>query len=210
MPAAPPALVALAEAHARAGRADRTIVFLAVTAEESGLLGSAYYAANPIYPARADRRRLQHGFAEHGRRRARLRLDRRRQVGARRLSRPRRRRAPGLRVSAEPTPEAGYYFRSDQFSLAKQGVPMLYGRGGEDLVNGGPAAGRAAAQDYRANRYHGVDDEYDPDWDWAGRAQRRRHLLPGRPRAGDDRATGRTGSPATNSAPSATASRAGR
>jgi hypothetical protein len=48
------------------------------------------------------------------------------------------------------------------------GVPMLYGRGGEDLVDGGPAAGRAAAQDYRANRYHGVNDEYDPTWDWAG------------------------------------------
>ena len=45
---------------------------------------------------------------------------------------------------------------------------MLYGRGGEDLVDGGPAAGRAAAEDYRANRYHGVSDEYDPAWDWAG------------------------------------------
>ena len=52
----------------------------------------------------------------------------------------------GVRVSPEPTPEAGYYFRSDQFSLAKMGVPMLYGRGGEDLVNGGPAAGRAASR----------------------------------------------------------------
>jgi hypothetical protein len=48
------------------------------------------------------------------------------------------------------------------------GVPMLYGRGGEDLVNGGPAAGRAASQDYRAHRYHQVGDEYDPAWDWAG------------------------------------------
>jgi Zn-dependent M28 family amino/carboxypeptidase len=61
----------------------------------------------------------------------------------------------GLRVSPEPTPEAGYYFRSDQFSFAKQGVPMLYGRGGEDLVDGGPAAGRAA-------------DEFNPAWNWAG------------------------------------------
>jgi Zn-dependent M28 family amino/carboxypeptidase len=73
-----------------------------------------------------------------------------------------------VRVSPEPTPEAGYYFRSDQFSFAKQGVPMLYGRGGEDLVNGGPAAGRAAAEDYRAHRYHQVSDEYDPRWDWSG------------------------------------------
>ncbi len=161
------ALVALAEAHARAGRAGRTIVFLAVTAEESGLLGSAYYAANPIYPLA----RTAGGFN----------MDSLNMAGAARdfvsigggkseldAYLARAAAAAGVRVSPEPTPEAGYYFRSDQFSFAKMGVPMLYGRGGEDLVNGGPAAGRAAAQDYRANRYHGVGDEYDPAWDWTG------------------------------------------
>ncbi len=161
------ALVALAEAHARAGPADRSLVFLAVTAEESGLLGSAYYAANPIYPLA----RTAGGFN----------MDSLNLAGAARdfvsigggkseldAYLARAAAAQGLRVSAEPTPEAGYYFRSDQFSLAKRGVPMLYGRGGEDLVNGGPAAGRAASQAYRATRYHGVDDEYDPAWDWAG------------------------------------------
>ena len=161
------ALVALAEAHARAGAADRSLVFLAVTAEESGLLGSAYYAANPVYPLA----RTAGGFN----------MDSLNMAGAARdfvsigggkseldsyLARAAA--AQGLRVSPEPTPEAGYYFRSDQFSLAKRGVPMLYGRGGEDLVNGGVAAGRAAAQAYRATRYHGVDDEYDPAWDWTG------------------------------------------
>jgi Zn-dependent M28 family amino/carboxypeptidase len=161
------ALVALAEAHARAGRPDRTIVFLAVTAEESGLLGSAYYAANPIYPLA----RTAGGFN----------MDSLNLAGPARdfvsigggkseldAYLARAAAAAGVRVSAEPTPEAGYYFRSDQFSLAKMGVPMLYGRGGEDLVDGGPAAGRAAAEDYRANRYHGVNDEYDPNWSWAG------------------------------------------
>ncbi len=161
------ALVALAEAHARAGRADRTLVFLAVTAEESGLLGSAYYAAHPIFPLA----QTAGGFN----------MDSLNLTGAARdfvsigggkseldawLARAAAR--AGVRVSPEPNPEAGYYFRSDQFSLAKMGVPMLYGRGGEDLVNGGPAAGQAASQDYRAHRYHQVGDEYDPAWDWAG------------------------------------------
>ncbi|HYD12220.1 MAG TPA: M28 family peptidase [Allosphingosinicella sp.] len=161
------ALVALAEAHARAGRADRTLVFLAVTAEESGLLGSAYYAAHPIFPLA----QTAGGFN----------MDSLNLAGAARdfvsigggkseldawLARAAAR--AGIRVSPEPTPEAGYYFRSDQFSLAKMGVPMLYGRGGEDLVNGGPEAGRAASQDYRTHRYHQVGDEYNPNWDWAG------------------------------------------
>ncbi len=164
------ALVALAESHARAGRADRTLVFLAVTAEESGLLGSAYYAAHPIFPLA----RTAGGFN----------MDSLNLAGAARdfvsigggkseldawLARAAARN--NIRVSPEPTPEAGYYFRSDQFSLAKMGVPMLYGRGGEDLVNGGPAAGRRASEDYRANRYHGVEDEYNPAWDWAGALQ---------------------------------------
>jgi Zn-dependent M28 family amino/carboxypeptidase len=161
------ALVALAQAHARAGPADRTIIFLAVTAEESGLLGSAYYAANPIYPLA----QTVGGFN----------MDSLNMAGAARdfvsigggkseldAYLARAAAAAGIRVSAEPNPEAGYYFRSDQFSFAKRGVPMLYGRGGEDLVNGGPAAGRAASQDYRANRYHGVGDQYDPAWDWRG------------------------------------------
>jgi Zn-dependent M28 family amino/carboxypeptidase len=164
------ALIALAEAHARVGAADRTLIFLAVTAEESGLLGSAYYAANPIYPLA----RTAGGFN----------MDSLNMAGPARdfvsigggkseldawLARAAAR--AGMRVSPEPSPEAGYYFRSDQFSLAKMGVPMLYGRGGEDLVNGGPEAGRAAAQDYRTNRYHQVGDEYNPAWDWAGALQ---------------------------------------
>ncbi len=161
------ALVALAEAHGRAGAAERSLVFLAVTAEESGLLGSAYYAANPIYPLAGTAGGFNmdslnmagpaRDFVSIGG--GKSELD---QYLARAAA------AAGVRVSAEPSPEAGYYFRSDQFSLAKRGVPMLYGRGGEDLVEGGAAAGRAWSQAYRANRYHGVDDEYDPNWNWQG------------------------------------------
>jgi len=73
------------------------------------------------------------------------------------------------RVSkAEPTPEKGSYYRSDHFSFAKQGVPMIYFKGGNDLIDGGVDAGKAAALDYTKNRYHGPKDEYDPNWDWSG------------------------------------------
>jgi Zn-dependent M28 family amino/carboxypeptidase len=62
----------------------------------------------------------------------------------------------------------GFYYRSDHFSFAKQGVPMLYFDGGDDLVQGGKAAGKAYADDYEKNRYHGPADEFDPAWDWSG------------------------------------------
>src|SRR5690606_24746432 len=68
----------------------------------------------------------------------------------------------------EPSPQAGYYYRSDHFSLAKQGVPMVYAKLGPDLVIGGREAGAAAQADYRANRYHGPADEFNPNWDWRG------------------------------------------
>ena len=145
------ALVALAEAHAKAGAPDRSIVFLAVTAEESGLLGSAYYGANPVFP---------HSQMVGG-----INMDGLNVVGETRdvvvigggkselenyLKRALDQR--GIVLKPEPTPEAGYYYRSDHFSLAKYGVPMLYAEGGDDLVEGGIAGGRAAAEDYRANR----------------------------------------------------------
>jgi Zn-dependent M28 family amino/carboxypeptidase len=159
------ALVALAEAHVQAGPAERSLVFLAVTAEESGLLGSAYYGANPVFPlARTaggiNIDGLQFGgltrdFISIGA--GKSELD---QYLARAI-------APlGLTLVPEPSPEAGYYYRSDHFSLARYGVPMLYAEGGEDLVNGGREAGAAWSRDYRANRYHGVNDELDPNWPW--------------------------------------------
>jgi Zn-dependent M28 family amino/carboxypeptidase len=160
-------LIALAEAHAKQGNPDRSIVFLAVTAEESGLLGSKYYGENPIYPvARTVGGVNMDSLSLNGDARdfvpiggAKSELD---QYLRRALD------AEGLALRPEPTPQAGYYYRSDHFSLAKQGVPMIYAKLGEDLVNGGPAAGRAAADDYRANRYHQPSDEYDPSWDWTG------------------------------------------
>jgi Zn-dependent M28 family amino/carboxypeptidase len=160
-------LIALAQAHAKRGNPDRTIVFLAVTAEESGLLGSRYYAENPVFPLAqtvggvnmdvlgtlGDTR----DFVVIGKGKSELESY---------MSRATDRF--GLTVKNEPSPQAGSYYRSDHFSLARLGVPMLYAKGGEDLVAGGTAAGAAAAADYRKNRYHQPSDEYDPNWDWTG------------------------------------------
>jgi Zn-dependent M28 family amino/carboxypeptidase len=79
--------------------------------------------------------------------------------------------AEGRVITLESNPERGSYYRSDHFSFAKLGVPMLYGESGEDLVTGGREAGHKAAEDYVTNRYHKPQDEYDARWDWSGAIQ---------------------------------------
>ena len=161
------ALVALAEAHAKAGAADRSLVFLAVTAEEQGLLGSAYYAQNPVFPLDKTVGGVNmDAFLIAGPSRdvtvvgpGKSQLDEFLTAAL---------EADGRVATDNPTPEAGYYYRSDHFPFAKQGVPMLYIDGGEDLVEGGREAGEAIAKDYRDNRYHGPKDEFDEEWDWSG------------------------------------------
>jgi Zn-dependent M28 family amino/carboxypeptidase len=160
-------LIALAEAHARRGNPERSIIFLAVTGEESGLLGSKYYAEHPVHPAARTAGGINmdslslagdaRDMVEIGGGKSQLSAWLGRAAAAERLI-----------LKAEPNPQAGYYYRSDHFSLARVGVPMLYPKLGEDLVNGGPAAGAAAAAAYRAQRYHQPSDEYDPGWDWSG------------------------------------------
>jgi Zn-dependent M28 family amino/carboxypeptidase len=160
-------LIALAEAHAKRGNPERSLVFLAVTAEESGLLGSRYYAENPVYPLASTVGGVNmDGLNVMGNTRDFVVIGK----GKSQLEDYMKRATDryGLTVKNEPSPQAGYYYRSDHFSLARQGVPMLYAEGGEDLVEGGLAAGRAAAEDYRKNRYHQPSDEYDPKWNWAG------------------------------------------
>jgi Zn-dependent M28 family amino/carboxypeptidase len=71
----------------------------------------------------------------------------------------------------EASPEKGRYFRSDHFSLAKLGVPMLMAIGGGELIGKPKGAAAAAANDYVDHRYHQPSDEYDPNWDWGGVVQ---------------------------------------
>ncbi|MCR2832438.1 M28 family metallopeptidase [Parerythrobacter lacustris] len=161
------ALVALGEAHAKAGAPARSLVFLAVTAEESGLLGSAYYAANPVFPldqtvggVNMDALSMA-GPAKDvtvvggGKSMLDGYLDRALV-------------ALGRTATPEPTPEKGYYYRSDHFSFAKRGVPMLYIDGGEDLIDGGKAAGAAFAKEYTEKDYHQPSDAYREAWHWNG------------------------------------------
>lgn len=161
------ALVTLAEGFGKAGAPDRSVIFLAVTAEESGLLGSKYYAENPIYPLGKTVGGVNmDAFSMAGPARnltvigmGKSDLDSYLNAAA---------KIEGRTPEREPTPEKGFYYRSDHFSFAKLGVPMVYFEGGDDLVKGGREAGAAAAKDYEENRYHGPGDEYDESWDWSG------------------------------------------
>jgi hypothetical protein len=83
-------------------------------------------------------------------------------------------------IAADASPEAGYFFRSDHFPMAKRGVPMLYVDSGIDLINGGRAAGTAAAEKYRRDAYHQPADEYDPSWNFGGIVQDVTVLIPPR------------------------------
>ena len=138
----------------------RSILFLAVTLEESGLLGSKYYVAHPVVPLdktvavfnidalspigkAKDVTIVGKGSSE-----LEDLLDAE-LVGQKRVS------------VVEDNTAAGYYFRSDHFNFAKAGVPALYLDSGTDLFEGGKSAGEAAGKDYTANRYHKPGDQYD-------------------------------------------------
>ena len=161
------ALVALAEGFAKAGAPERSVVFLAVTAEESGLLGSKFYAENPVFPLSQTVGGVNmDAFSMSGPAKnltvigkGKSQLDLYLEAAA---------KSEGRTPESEPTPEKGFYYRSDHFSFAKLGVPMVYFEGGDDLVTGGKAAAMAAAEDYEKNRYHAPGDEFDEKWDWSG------------------------------------------
>lgn len=148
-------------------RPARSIVFLAVGAEEAGLLGSAYYASNPVYPlaqtaavinmdglniwgAMRDITVVGYGNSE---------LDDYIEAAA---------QAVGRVVRPDPEPEKGFFYRSDHFSFAKEGVPALYTGVGIDHVEHGPEWTLQQRVEYTAQRYHKPGDEYDPNWDLTG------------------------------------------
>src|SRR3954470_17486032 len=163
-------LIEQARAFVRGPRPDRSVVFLAVTAEEKGLLGSEYYATHPLYPLARTVGVLntdsmgvwgpEKNFSISGTAKLDL-LDDLIAAG----------KTEGRYFTPDPHPESGGFYRSDHFSFAKQGVPAISFKPGNDLVNGGMARGEALATDYTAKRYHQPDDEFNPAWDFRGMAQ---------------------------------------
>jgi Zn-dependent M28 family amino/carboxypeptidase len=146
---------------------ERSMVFLFVTLEESGLLGSKYYAAHPVIP-------LEKTVAV-------INLDALSVIGPTKelvviglgnstlddLARDFARRQDRVLVE-EISPESGFFFRSDHFNFAKEGVPALYAKGGVDHREKGRDYGLEWSREYTANRYHKVGDNFDPSWDLRG------------------------------------------
>ena len=148
----------------------RSLLFVVVTAEESGLLGSAWFAANPTVPLEKtaglinidamnivgptnDVTVIGYGSST---------MEDFLSVAA---------EAQGRRLEDEPTPEKGFFFRSDHFNFAKFGVPVLYAKGGIDHVTEGSDYGRQRQAEHIATRYHQPSDEIHDGWDFDGLAQ---------------------------------------
>jgi Zn-dependent M28 family amino/carboxypeptidase len=161
------AIIEIGEAMAQGPAPDRSVIFVAVTAEESGLLGSAYYSEAPLVPLEKtvaginidamlplgrtnDMKVIGFGASELEDR-LKYVLDKR-----------------DMYIVPDDKPEAGYYYRSDHISLAKKGVPMLYADPGNDHVTNGLTYGENFANEYTRERYHKPADEYDNSWDLSG------------------------------------------
>ena len=160
-------LIEQGRSFAAGPRPQRSVVFMAVTAEEKGLLGSEYYAANPIYPA--------------GKTVGMLNTDVMSVVGAAKDYSIRGSAKLGLlddlieeatrlgrTYTPDAHPETGGFYRSDHFTFAKAGIPAISLTPGQDLFNGGVARSEAFGKAYTSKYYHQPDDEWSPDWDYSG------------------------------------------
>ena len=163
-------LLAVARAAAEMPAPRRSLLFVFVTAEESGLLGSKFYAENPTVPVERIIANLNvDGGNLLGRSRdLRVLGDTKSSLGPalRDFIRPR-----GMRISPDEHPERGYFYRSDHFSFAKAGVPSVSIAAGTDYIGKPPGWGSAQMEDYTARRYHQPSDEYRPDFDLSGAVQ---------------------------------------
>jgi Zn-dependent M28 family amino/carboxypeptidase len=162
------ALLEIAEAFAHQQPApQRSILFLSTTLEEAGLLGSRYYVLHPVRPLAKTVADINmdelipwgrtHDMAVMG-------------IGQSQMDDYLRDvlKPAGRAITADEEPEKGFFYRSDQLNFARAGVPVLFARDGFDRLDGGKAAGKAAYDDFTANRYHKTADNYDPTWDLSG------------------------------------------
>ncbi len=159
----------LARVFAAGPRPQRSLYFLALTAEEKGLLGASYYAAHPLAPLETTAAVLNiemfspdgetADIATWGNGRVSLEGDVDRVAKAR-----------GRRWSPDPNLEAGFYYRADHFAFSRKGVPAITVGAGLDKRDGGVAAGRALRDAYFARCYHQPCDAWSPQWDARGLA----------------------------------------
>ncbi len=162
-------LIELARAFSKQ-QPQRSVVFLAFTAEERGLMGSEYYASNPVYPLATTAALINMdglsptGLARNFSISGSAKLDLLDQLVAKAAQ-------AKVTYSPEPNPQAGYFFRSDHFPLAKRGVPAISYKVGDDLVDGGKEAGAKLQAAYRSNSYHQASDEWSASWTFAGMAR---------------------------------------
>jgi Zn-dependent M28 family amino/carboxypeptidase len=165
------ALLEVARAFTRLSAAPkRSILFLAVTAEEQGLLGSEYYTTQPLYPlAKTLANVNMDALNVNGRTKdltiiglGASELDDYAQAAA---------KEQGRELKADPEPEKGFYYRSDHFNFAKVGVPALNTDEGVEFVGKPASFGLEVRERYTADRYHKPSDEVTPDWDLSGLAE---------------------------------------
>jgi Zn-dependent M28 family amino/carboxypeptidase len=157
----------LARVFGAEAKTDRSIVFMFVTAEEQGLLGTEYYARHPVYPLETTVADFNldalsvagpaRDVAVAGDGKVSLQDD----LGM-------AAQKQGRRLSPDPRPEAGEFYRSDHFPFAKVGVPAISVASGQDLYAGGAAAGKKAEDDYNDKQYHQPSDEWSANWDLRG------------------------------------------
>jgi Zn-dependent M28 family amino/carboxypeptidase len=166
---------------------ERSVVFLMPTLEEAAMLGSQYYVAHPVFPLEKTVADINidawpligraRDMTVIGAGQSQLEDDLKQMLSLQ-----------GRQLTPEPTPQYGFYFRSDHFNFAKAGVPALLAGPGFDLIDGGRTAGLAANADYTAHRYHTPNDVFDPNWDLSGTLEDIQTLyLLGRNLADDDR-----------------------
>ena len=161
-------LLGIAEAMAQAPKPKRSVVFLAVTAEEQGLLGSKYYAENPIYPVSKSVANINmDGITVFGPMKdltvvgyGQSELEDIAEVYA---------QAQGRYIIPDPNPGKGYFFRSDHFEFAKVGIPALYASGEYEHMTKGVAYADSLTAVYLSDQYHRPQDEYNPaTWEFDG------------------------------------------
>lgn len=146
---------------------ERTVVFLSVTSEEQGLLGSQYYAENPIYPADKTVANINlDGLNAYGKTKDIVVIGQ----GQSELEDYLKEEIEktGGYIAYESHPEAGLFYRSDHFNFAKIGVPAIFTGSGIDVVGKGKEYGKKLEDDYTSKNYHQPSDNYDPNWTMEG------------------------------------------